>query len=202
MFFQSDNGPSRETRNWLDGTTQAYHGGKGGTLKGHKFSLYDGGIRVPALMCWPARIPAGRVVGHVGAAMDVFPTFLKAAGGDLSQYESDGCDILPMAADGAEGPHDCVFWEMDEQTAVRRGKWKLVLNGKLAGGTPPEDAVHLCDLETDPKERTNLKDQYREIVAELQTRAETWRQHIEERWQREWLPRVRAMTSQTSPSSS
>ena len=79
VFFQSDNGPSRESRNWLDGRTEdAYYGGSAGSLKGHKFSLYEGGIRMPAMMSWPARIPAGQVLDEPGAAMDVFPTFLAA----------------------------------------------------------------------------------------------------------------------------
>ncbi len=52
-FFMADNGPSRESRNWLDGTLDPYYGGTAGKLKGHKFSLYEGGIRVPGIMHWP-----------------------------------------------------------------------------------------------------------------------------------------------------
>ena len=95
VFFMSDNGPSRETRNWLDGCTDPYYGGTTGKLKGHKFSLYEGGIRVPGIMSWPGRIPAGGVIDEVAAAMDVFPTFLEAAGADASDYDLDGCDLMP-----------------------------------------------------------------------------------------------------------
>ncbi|RKY58262.1 MAG: sulfatase, partial [Candidatus Latescibacterota bacterium] len=147
IFFTSDNGPSRETRNWLDGTRDPYYGGSTGKLKGHKFSLYEGGIRVPAIMSWPEKIPPGQIIREMGAAMDIFPTYLKAAGGDPSEYELDGLDIMPMVAEGAPTPHKEIFWEQGGQTAVRRGKWKLVLNGQLVEGAPPEDEVHLSDLE-------------------------------------------------------
>lgn len=160
IFFQSDNGPSRETRNWLDGCRDPYYGGTAGKLKGHKFSLYEGGIRVPGILSWPARIPAGRVLDGVGVAMDVFPTFLRAAGGDPARYELDGSDLTGMVVNGAPSPHADVFWEMGKQTAVRRGRWKLVLGGQLVEGAPPEDAVHLSDLDEDAGERLNLKDAY------------------------------------------
>jgi len=188
IFFQSDNGPSRESRNWLDGRRDLYYGGSAGRLKGHKFSLYEGGIRVPALLSWPARIPAGQVISAPAAAMDVFPTFLRAAGGDVSAYEVDGCDILPMVADGQPGPHDTLFWEMNDQTAVRRGDWKLVLNGRLAEGAPVGDAVHLANLAEDMGERHNLAEKYPDLAGSLRREAEAWRSHLEVRWAREFEP--------------
>ncbi len=190
IFFQSDNGPSRESRNWLDGRQDPYYGGSAGALRGHKFSLFDGGIRMPALMCWPRRIPAGQVVDEVGAAMDVFPTILNAAGGDPSQYELDGLDVLPMVAEQASSPHEQVFWEMGNQTAVRRGDWKLVLNGQLVEGEPPAEDVFLTTLADDPGERENHAEERPEIVAELRAAAEAWRAGIEARWEQEWKPKI------------
>ncbi|MBC7287142.1 MAG: sulfatase-like hydrolase/transferase, partial [Armatimonadetes bacterium] len=186
IFFSSDNGPSRESRNWLDGREDPYYGGTTGILKGHKFSLFDGGIRMPAILNWPAKIPAGQVIDEVCATMDVAPTFLKAAGGDPEEYQFDGKDILPVAAEGAKSPHDEIFWEMDNQTAVRRGKWKLVLNGQLVEGVPPEDAVFLADMEADPGERINLRDDYPDVAAELKEAAETWRAQLEREWEQKW----------------
>jgi arylsulfatase A-like enzyme len=183
-FFMADNGPSRETRNWLDGTLDPYYGGTAGKLKGHKFSLYDGGMREPGIMHWPGRIPGGKVLSEPCAAMDIFPTFLTAAGGDVSKYEVDGMDILPYVADGEALPERTIFWEMGKQTAVRRGKWKLVLDGQLVEGAPPEDEVHLSNLVEDMGERVNLKDEDPELTAELKTMAETWRAGIEGRWER------------------
>jgi arylsulfatase A-like enzyme len=182
IFFSSDNGPSRETRNWLDGTDRPYPGGTPGPLRGHKFSLFEGGIRMPTIMSWPGHIPAGQTIREVGATMDVFPTFLRAAGGDPAEYTLDGADVLPMVTAGATSPHDCVFWEMNKQTAVRQGRWKLVLNGQLVEGLPPEDAVYLSDLEADPGETTNLAATQPQIAAKLQAAAEQWRVGIEQHW--------------------
>ena len=170
--------------------------GSAGKLKGHKFSLSEGGIRMPALMGWPDRIPGGQVIDGVGTAMDVFPTFLRAAGGDLSEYELDGLDVMPMVAQGEPSPHDEVFWEMRDQTAVRRGKWKLVLKGMLVEGAPPEDDVHLSDLDADMGEKVNLKDEHPDVVEDLKAAAESWRQGIEERWEAEWLPKANGTTGQ------
>lgn len=195
IFFQSDNGPSRETRNWLDGREDPYYGGTTGKLKGHKFSLYEGGIRVPAIMSWPEGIPAGQVISQPAAAMDIFPTFLKLAGGDPDRFELDGRDILPMVTEGAPSPHEYIFWEMERQTAVRSGPWKLVLNGQLVEGAPPTDDVHLSNLETDMGERVNLKDEYPQLTERLRARAEAWRAGIERRWREEWLPRMRGTTT-------
>jgi len=194
VFFMADNGPSRETRNWLDGCRDPYYGGSQGKLKGHKFSLYEGGIRVPGIMSWPAQIPANQVIDEAGMAMDVFPTFLKAAGGDPSGYEFDGVDLIPTVAQGASGPERDIFWEMNEQTAVRRGPWKLVLNGVLVEHSSPEHEVHLSNLDDDMGERHNLIDKYPDLTEELTAAAEVWRSRIEERWQNGWQPGLNGTT--------
>jgi arylsulfatase A-like enzyme len=190
VLFMSDNGPSREYRNWLDGRPEAFYGGSAGKLRGHKLSLFDGGIRVPAIMNWPGRIPAGAVRNEMAAAMDIFPTFLRAAGGDSSKYALDGLDILPLITEGKPTPHREIFWERTAQTAVRRGKWKLVLNGELEEGRPPEDDVHLSDLDSDMGERVNLKGQYPELTQELTAAALAWRANIDKRWSEQWKPRI------------
>jgi arylsulfatase A-like enzyme len=185
-FFTADNGPSRETRNWLDGTLDPYYGGSAGQLKGHKFSLYDGGIRVPAILHWPGTIPAGQVLDDPCASMDIFPTLLTAAGGDVAGYEVDGVDLLPSVAQGAPPAERPLFWEMEDQTAIRKGRWKLVLNGRLVEGAPPEDDVHLADVVADRGEQHNLKEEEPELTAALMAEAQAWRAQIESRWQREF----------------
>jgi arylsulfatase A-like enzyme len=198
VCFQSDNGPSRETRNWLDGRRDPYYGGGAGALKGHKFSLYEGGIRVPAIVSWPARIPAGQVIREVGAAIDFFPTLLAAAGGDPSAYELDGSDITATLAEGAPSPHGDLFWELEQQTALRRGPWKLVLNGRLVEGEPPEDAVFLANLDDDVGERRNLNQQQPALAAELTAAANEWRARLERRWRQEWQPHTNGTTTHGS----
>jgi len=179
IFFSSDNGPSTETRNWLDGTEDLYYGGSAGIFRGHKGSLFEGGIRMPAILSWPGGIPSGQVCEEVGAMMDIFPTLLEIAGGELPKDRTiDGASILPVVTGSAPSPHRQLFWEYGDQLAVRRGEWKLVLNGKLDFGRTQPDAVHLSNLETDPGERVNLKDQETGLLAELTRAAKEWRAFI------------------------
>jgi arylsulfatase A-like enzyme len=182
----ADNGPSRETRNWLDGTLDPYYGGSAGKLKGNKFSLYEGGMRVPGIIHWPNRIPGGQVLNEPCAAMDVFPTFLNMAGGDATRYELDGLDLMPYLTAGTAPEERPIFWEMGKQTAVRRGPWKLVIDGQLVEGAPPEDQIHLANLAEDMAEQHNLHDRHPELAAALKSEAESWRAGIEERWEREY----------------
>ncbi|MFN8522267.1 MAG: sulfatase-like hydrolase/transferase [Chloroflexota bacterium] len=189
VFFMSDNGPSRQSRNWLDGRLDPYYGGSSGRLKGHKFSLFEGGIRVPAIMSWPGHIPAGQVVDEVAAGMDIFPTVLRAAGADPSGYELDGSDVLDVVTQRAPSPHNEIFWEMGKQTAVRRGDWKLVLNGLLIQDLPQMDPVTLVNVRDDMGETTNVASDHPALTAELKARAESWRASIEENWEREHAPR-------------
>jgi len=198
ISFMSDNGPSRETRNWLDGRSDPYYGGTTGGLKGHKFSLYEGGIRVPGIVSWPAEIPSGQVTDAPAAAMDLFPTYLRLAGGDPDAYEVDGIDLMPALAHGAAFPERDFYWEMGSQTAVRRGPWKLVLEGRLVEGAPPEDDVHLANLDEDMGERDNLKQHYPALAAELARAAQHWRAGIEERWSREWETAITGTTTHPS----
>ena len=189
VVFLSDNGPSRQSRNRLDGTLDPYYGGSTGSLRGHKFSLFDGGIRVPAIVSWPARIPAGRVVEEVALATDVLPTVAAATGVDTAGLELDGRDLTGVLVDGAPTPHDTVFWEFGVQTAVRRGDWKLVLDGLIVPEEPQPDPVHLSNLRDDPGETTNLAGELPELAAELRHAAGQWRRELEERWERQHAPR-------------
>ena len=166
IFFQSDNGPSRETRNWLNDSREPYYGGTVGPLKGHKFSLYEGGIRVPALMSFPGVIPPRQTIDEMGAAMDVVPTMLRAAGIDASGYSFDGRDLTAMLTEGATTPHEAIYWEQGEQTAVRRGDMKLVHKGQLVEGAPPDDEVHLAD-----------------VVEDIGEAAQAWRADLEAHWE-------------------
>ena len=185
LYFQSDNGPSRESRNWLDGTPDPYYGGSTGGFAGHKFSLFEGGIRVPAILSWRGAVAPGVMNGpHIST--DIFPTVLEAVGGDPSAYSLDGVSILPTLL-GKEGPtHDCFFWEMEEQTAVRQGDWKLVLHGRLEETEDERAPVFLSDLSIDPGETKNLAGDFPELTAELTEKALSWRETIEKTWDRDF----------------
>ena len=194
IFFQSDNGPSRESRNWMDGRADPYYGGMPGSLKGHKFSLFEGGIRVPGIFCWPGHIPAGQVIDEPCAAMDIFPTLLTLAGGDPAAYQLDGTNILPVLTEGAPSPHKEIFWEMEGQTAVRKGNYKLVLNGRLVEEEQPKEPVFLADLSKDPGETTNLAEAMPELTEELKTEALRWREGIEKTWDEKFAAAYQNLT--------
>jgi len=186
VFFQSDNGPSAEKRNLLDDSDQFYHGGSAGPFRGYKGSLFEGGIRMPALMSWPETIRAGQVINKIGVAMDIFPTFARLAAAKLPASRIiDGNDIWPMLAGGARSPHEeePIYWAYGDQRAVRRGKWKLILNPKLNFDDEVDDKVFLADLEKDPGEKTNLAWTNPDIVKKLR--------ELVDNWEKEAIPRER-----------
>lgn len=181
LYFQSDNGPSRESRNFLDGREDPYYGGTSGIFKGHKFSLFEGGIRVPAMISWPGHIPAARVIDEPVISMDIFPTMLELADLPL-QDPVDGLSITDTILKDAQSPHDALFWEMDRQTAIRKGKYKLVLGGVLVEDGISEYPVFLSDLEADPGESDNLAERLPELAATMKEEAESWRNELETYW--------------------
>ena len=185
IYFQSDNGPSRESRNWLDGTEDPYYGGTTGKFKGHKFSLFEGGIRIPALLSWGDNIKPHTVeTAHI--ATDIFPTILEACGGNADEYEIDGMSLLPMIREDAECSHEYLFWEMEDQTAVRYGDYKLVLNGHLTEDEGVIAPVWLSDLKNDPGEKINLAEKMPELCKQLTKAALEWRTGIEKTWDKEF----------------
>jgi arylsulfatase len=124
---------------------------------------------------------------------DILPT-LAEAGGATYPVEVAGRDPLPLegismlaSLRGQATDRDrAQFYEHMGNAAVRRGRWKLVLNGQLVEGAPPEDAVHLADLDADAGERRNLRDAEPGIAEELRAAATAWRAGIEARWTDEW----------------
>lgn len=184
IFFSSDNGPSSESRNWLDGTEDIYYGGSAGIFRGHKASLFEGGIREPAILSWPNGFEGGQVRDEVAAMMDIVPTFLDLAGvdsaaGPLQDVAIDGSSLKKMLIMGEPSPHKQLFWEYHGQLAVREGNWKLVLNGKLDFDRTVPDEVHLSDLSEDPGERTNLAEHYPDIVERLSRDVRNWYEEVQ-----------------------
>lgn len=175
IFVSSDNGPSAESRNWLDGTRDPYYGGSAGIFRGHKFSLFDGGIREPAILSYPRAIRPGQTCDKLAAMTDVLPTLLSLAGASApADRVIDGKDLGPMLFDDAPSPHERLYWAYDGQLAVREGDWKLVLGGKTVPGTPPADPVHLSNLAEDPGERVNLAAQRPDLAQRLTGEVKAW----------------------------
>lgn len=185
MFVLGDNGATTEARAGLHQAPAT--AGRNGVFRGFKFSLFDGGMHVPGLMSWPGVIPKEQVSREVVMSADILPTICEAAGiGPPRDRIVDGRSILPLAVRGASSPHPEVYWANGNQLAVRRGKWKLVLNGIVYGRSPEEkapltgdDALFLSDLEADPGETRNLRHQYPQIADELSTLAQVWRNSLD-----------------------
>lgn len=181
VFFLSDNGVSSEIRN--NGI-----GGDTGGFREAKFSLFEGGIRMPGIVSWPAVLPRCQVRDQLAIHHDVFPTIAAAIGAELpTDRVIDGSNMLPWLEDpSAATGHEILFWESWNQKAVRQGKWKLVKNGILnmnmskKGRAEGDDAIFLADLEADPAETTNLRREHPDIVESLLARHDSWREEIEQ----------------------
>lgn len=163
IFFVSDNGgPNLSARsvNFTDNTP----------LRGAKGDLYDGGMRVPFLVSWPAKIKAG-VYAQPVIALDFLATALAAAGStDLTPKNLDGVNLLPfLSGEKATAPHETLFWRTGGPgglNAVRRGKWKLVRRGA--------NAPVLYDLAADVGESKDLAAAKPEVVKELVAAIAEW----------------------------
>ena len=153
VVFTSDNGP------WLD---KKHHAGCALPLRDGKFSTYEGGMREPCIMRWPAKIPAGRVCSELCGTIDLLPTFARLAGAEIpADRVIDGRDIWPLmeGRPGAGSPHEAYFYYRGNNLeAVRSGKWKLRRVKKN---------TELYDLEADVSEKINLADKHPEIVKRL-----------------------------------
>ena len=97
-------------------------------LRGHKGTMFEGGIRVPFVARWPGVFPAGKDYTLPLCAIDLLPTFLAAAGAKPSAWsDSDGVNLLPfLTGQNKERPHQTMFWRMGVAAAVRDGDWKLI----------------------------------------------------------------------------
>jgi arylsulfatase A-like enzyme len=156
FIFSSDNGGERLSDN--------------GPLFNHKTTLWEGGIRVPCLMRWPARLPQGKTTKQPGITMDLTATILAAAGAKTpSTYRPDGIDLLPILTGDRPEVERTFFWRVARtgrhQKAVRHGQWKFV----------QDDMVEmLFDLEKDIGERRDLAYRRPEVLAKLKKLLADW----------------------------
>ena len=161
VIYTSDNGP------WLG---KGKHGGSAKPLRDGKFHTWEGGFRMPCVMRWPGRIPAGKVCREMALSMDLAPTIAALAGADLPEdYDMDGASILPLMEGraGAETPHEAFFYYRGKRLeAVRSGKWKLILYEGAQKGQPKKP-LELYDLRADISESRNLAADHPDVVKRL-----------------------------------
>jgi arylsulfatase A-like enzyme len=160
VFFSSDNGPHRESGYDPDANDS------NGPLRGIKRSMHDGGIRVPLVVRWPARIKPGSVSEFVGYFADFLPTAAELSGVQ-PPVNTDGVSIVPtLTGDGGkQKQHAYLYWEFYEQRggrAVRMGPWK--------GVRPTWHApLALYDMTRDIGEDHNIAAQHPDIVAKIES---------------------------------
>ena len=159
IFFIADNGGPTQ------GTTS-----RNGPLRGYKTNTYEGGPRVPFLVQWKGRLPAGRTYDLPVMNLDVTPTILAATGHPVdAAAHLDGVDLVPYFTGKADGrPHDTLFWRFGKQWAARNGDWKLVVS-KGGSGRP-----ELYDLAADVGEQKDHAASEPGRVAELQKLYDGW----------------------------
>ncbi len=171
VFFQSDNGATNESRS--DSYGRPYRGGSNAPYRGYKGGLFEGGIRMPALLSWPAGISAGRVVDAPAATMDILPTFAEWAG--VPAPPCDGRSVSAMVKSGGPSPHQALYWEYQKQMAVRQGDWKLMEGATTGLGEASPAPIWLSNLKADPAETTNWADREPEKVANLRKLLAEWK---------------------------
>jgi len=168
LFFLNDNGGA--TNNASSNTP----------LRGRKGQVFEGGIRVPFVVQWPARLASGMVYDQPVIALDIVATSLAVAGAARSeQLPLDGKDLMPYLLGEANGaPHDSLFWRQGGNWAVRVGRWKLLRQGA-------DSAPMLFDLTADLGESNDLVAAQPERAAALRARYDAWaEQLVEPRWKR------------------
>ncbi len=159
VIFTSDNGGE-----WLS---------RNAPLTNRKFTLWEGGIRVPLILRWPGRIPANRTSAQVAITMDLTASILAATGSTIpATYKLDGLDILPSVSGRSPVVERQLFWRTErpqQQRAVRSGRWKLLHEGRN---------FHLFDVAADPGERNDLTAANPEVVRTLNAAIDEWEKNF------------------------
>ncbi len=155
VIFSSDNGPT------YAGGSDAGFFESAGPLRGLKGSVWEGGIRVPFIARWPGRIQPGTKSDHVCAFWDFLPTCAELLGAQ-PPAGIDGISILPTLLGRPEGQkrHEYLYWELDNQQAVRLGDWKALR-------LKPGQEIQLFDLKSDVGEKNDVADQHPQIIAQV-----------------------------------
>jgi len=187
VIFTSDNGP------WL---TYGNHAGNTGGFREGKGSAWEGGVRVPFIIRWPAEIAPGSICGNMAASLDILPTIVNIAKAKQPVKKIDGVDIMPLfkQVKGANPRDELVYYyDRNNLKCIRKGQWKLTFpcvsqtykkTTAIANdgwpGRYASDSVKLAlyDLRTDPGETLDVKDKYPEVVQQLMLLADRYRKEL------------------------
>ncbi len=171
VIFTSDNGGLSTSEGWPTSNLP---------LRGGKGWMYEGGIREPLLVRWPAVVQAGRVIETPVSSPDFFPTLLDVVGKPRQPNQVlDGESLLPILKGGALGERP-LFWHYPHygnqggapSAAVRRGKWKLMIEWQ------EDNRIELFNLDVDIGEQTDLAAQEPRLAASLQAELHAWQKQV------------------------
>ena len=148
-------------------------------LTAGKYSLWEGGIRVPMAISWPGKVKPGSVQSEYVSALDILPTIAEAAGFEITDPVFDGISLLKP------DPDRLLVWRWMDAWAVRKGDFKLTNMNRVFGKGPrpsaqfiepvqDDNTVKLFNLEKDPGERDNLAEKMPERVNELKEAYKSW----------------------------
>jgi arylsulfatase A-like enzyme len=166
LVFTSDNGGyTSYGKNFRNISSNA-------PFRGQKAQIYEGGHRVPLIISWPGVIPPA-TCDELAFSADFFPTFAELAGiGAKTLHGLDGVSLMPTLTAEKSLPQRTLYWRMGRSAAVRRGPWKLCIQG--------ESAFELYRLDRDPGEESNLAEKHPEKVRELNGAWQTWNTDVNE----------------------
>ena len=168
VILASDNGA------WVGGRRPALEVASNAPFRDGRTSLYEGGVRTPAVIRWPGRLPEGSVVREPIVNMDLFVLAMRAAGARLPDDRViDGLDPTATLRDGLPSPHRNIYFRYRDLGAMRHGRWKIVR-------PDPDEPLELYDLGQDFAETIDLAAKHPDVARDL------WREF------EEWLEEVRA----------
>jgi len=165
IVYQSDHGHSTEAR-------AHFGGGDNGIYRGAKASVFEGGLRVPAIISWPGSLPQGQVRGQMAHGCDWMPTVAELCGVKLPANLDGRSLVNVIRSADAKSPHDVLQWQLGNQWAVRRGPWKLMHQPRANADGPPlgkdDKKWFLANLDENPGETKNHAAEKPDIVKQLQ----------------------------------
>ena len=180
IIYLSDHGHSVEQRTFSGG-------GSSGDFRGHKFTLWEGGIRVPCIVSWPGRIPQNTVRNQTAVSIDWMPTIAQYCGIKPPEHKIDGKSIVSIIeSPDAPSPHKVIHWQTSrgKHWAVREGNWKLVHNGPATdykGRKLPRAENFLSNIAQDATETNNIASSNPDIVRRLTNLHENWLSQIQKK---------------------
>ena len=176
IIVTSDNGaPLKMTKpdTPIDRDMAGWDGSLNEPWVGEKGMLSEGGIRVPMIWSLPSQLPTGKTYAWPVSTLDIAPSVLKLAGGDLNaaQDQLDGIDMISAMNDIQNPSTRTLYFRFWDQAAIRRGKWKYIFVG--------DGRQYLFDLESDRHEHIDLSNEHKELVDKLHIDLSQWCQHLQ-----------------------